>query len=45
LELRLEDNHAAVEAAAVEVRRRVRMNEEDARRRGCGGRGRGGTGG
>jgi hypothetical protein len=29
----------------VEARRRVRMNEEDARRRGCGGRGRGGTGG
>jgi hypothetical protein len=25
LELRLEDNHAAVEVAAVEVRRRVRM--------------------
>jgi len=33
LRLRLENAHAAEEAAAVEVRRRVRMNEEDAKRR------------
>jgi hypothetical protein len=33
LRLRLENAHAAVEAAAVEARRRVRINEEDARRR------------
>jgi hypothetical protein len=31
--LRLENAHAAAEAAAVEARRRVRINEEDARRR------------
>jgi hypothetical protein len=41
----MDDAHAAVEVAAVEVRRRVRMNEEDARRRGFSGRGRGRTGG
>jgi hypothetical protein len=28
LKLRLENSHAAVEAAAVEARRRVRLNEE-----------------
>jgi hypothetical protein len=33
LRLRLENAHAAVEAAAVEARRRVRLNEGDARRR------------
>jgi hypothetical protein len=31
LHLRLEDAHAAVEAALVEARRRVRMNEEKQR--------------
>jgi hypothetical protein len=31
LRLRLENAHAAVEAAAVEARRRVRLNEGDAR--------------
>jgi hypothetical protein len=31
-ELILEDAYAAVEAAAVAARRRVRMNEEDAKR-------------
>ena len=29
LHLRLENSHAAVEAALVEARRRVRMNEEE----------------
>jgi hypothetical protein len=33
LKLRLESAHAAVEAATVEARRRVRINEEDAKRR------------
>jgi len=33
LRLRLENAHSAVGAAAVEARRRVRMNEEGARRR------------
>jgi hypothetical protein len=33
LRLRLESAHAAVEAAAVEARRRVRLNEGDTRRR------------
>jgi hypothetical protein len=33
LRLRLENAYAAVEAALVEARRRVRLNEEDARRR------------
>jgi hypothetical protein len=33
LKLRLENAHSAVEAAVVEARRRVRINEEDARRR------------
>jgi hypothetical protein len=33
LRLRLENAHAAVEAAAVEARRRVRLNEGDARRK------------
>ena len=33
LRLRLESAHAAVEAAAVEARRRVRIDEEDERRR------------
>jgi hypothetical protein len=32
LRLRLENAHAAVEAATVEARRRVRINEKDARR-------------
>jgi hypothetical protein len=32
LRLSLEDAHAAVEAATVEARRRVRMNDEDASR-------------
>jgi hypothetical protein len=32
LRLRLENAHASVEAAAVEARRRVRLNEEDAGR-------------
>ena len=32
LRLRLENAHAAVEAATVEARRRVRLNEGDARR-------------
>jgi hypothetical protein len=33
LRLRIENAHAAVEAATVEARRRVRINEEDARGR------------
>jgi hypothetical protein len=33
LRLRIENAHASVEAAAVEARRRVRINEEDAKRR------------
>jgi hypothetical protein len=33
LRLRLENAHAAVEAATVEARRRVRIDEEDAKRR------------
>jgi hypothetical protein len=33
LRLRLENAHAAVEAAMVEARRRVRLNEGDTRRR------------
>jgi hypothetical protein len=33
LRLRLENAHAAVEAATVEARRRVRLNEGDAKRR------------
>jgi hypothetical protein len=33
LRLRIENAHAAVEAAAVEARRRLRMNEGDAKRR------------
>jgi hypothetical protein len=33
LRLRLENAHAAVEAAAVEAKRRVRLNEGDAKRR------------
>jgi hypothetical protein len=32
LRLRLENTHAAVEAATVEARRRMRLNEEDVRR-------------
>jgi hypothetical protein len=32
LRLRMENAHAAVEAAAVEARRRVRLNDEDRRR-------------
>jgi hypothetical protein len=32
LKLRLENTHAAVEAATVEARRRVRLNEGDTRR-------------
>jgi hypothetical protein len=34
LRIRLENAHAAVEAAAVEARRRVRLNDEDEPRRG-----------
>jgi ABC-type Na+ efflux pump permease subunit len=33
LRVRLENAHAAVEAATVEAKRRVRLNEEDASRR------------
>jgi hypothetical protein len=33
LRLRLENAHAAVEAATIEARRRVRQNEGDAKRR------------